>query len=157
MSFRDLPPDMWFKLAMEMNYPDLINFCLSNKRINQKVCNQEYFWKYKLNRDFFEYKNSFLDKNVKEKYKLLYSLDVVNREWKLNENLVELYYTKILDLENNRIKEIPKEIGNLVNLEWLNLDKNQIKEIPKEIGNLVNLNQLSLHINQIEKIPKEIG
>jgi len=58
---------------------------------------------------------------------------------------------------NNQIKEIPKEIGNLINLKTLYCRHNEIKEIPKEIGNLVNLQQFDCSYNQIKEIPKEIG
>ena len=47
----------------------------------------------------------------------------------------------MLYLYENQIKEIPKEIGQLVNLRMLYLHTNQIKEIPKEIGQLVNLQE----------------
>ena len=57
---------------------------------------------------------------------------------------------------NNQIKEIPKEIGQLHNLQYLDLDNNQIKEIPKEIGQLHNLLDLYLTHNQIKEIPKEL-
>ena len=40
---------------------------------------------------------------------------------------------------NNQIKELPVEIGQLVNLRGLNLEDNQIKEVPAEISQLVNL------------------
>ena len=57
----------------------------------------------------------------------------------------------------NRIKEIPKEIGQLHNLQKLDLSDNQISEIPKEIGHSQNLQELDLSVNQIKEIPKEIG
>jgi len=50
--------------------------------------------------------------------------------------LINLLY---LSLDNNKIKEIPKEIGNLINLNYLDLNNNEIKEIPKEIKILDNL------------------
>ena len=57
----------------------------------------------------------------------------------------------------NRIEKIPKEIGNLTNLRKLYLSNNQIKGIPKEIGNLISLQELHLDRNQIKEIPREIG
>jgi len=60
-----------------------------------------------------------------------------------------------LYLDNNKIKEIPKEIGislgpwceapTLINLQYLSLDNNKIKEIPKEINFLDNLRHF-IHI-----------
>jgi hypothetical protein len=64
---------------------------------------------------------------------------------------------EFLDLSNNRITVIPKEVGNLINLKELNLVNNQIRMIAFAIENLINLQVLDLHRNQITSIPKEIG
>ena len=46
--------------------------------------------------------------------------------------------------------EIPRELGNLANLEALRLDGNQLSgEIPAELGNLTNLSSLYLKGNQL--------
>lgn len=37
-----------------------------------------------------------------------------------------------------------KELGNLVNLQILSINGNEIKEIPKELNNLVNIKYFSL-------------
>jgi Leucine-rich repeat (LRR) protein len=42
-----------------------------------------------------------------------------------------------LFLGSNKIEEIPKEIGQLINLDYLNLRDNQITSIPKQIDQLV--------------------
>ena len=62
-----------------------------------------------------------------------------------------------LRLGANQLTKLPKEIGNLVNLTSLNLIGNQLTELPKEIGNLVNLKDLYLSRNQLIELPKEIG
>ena len=69
-------------------------------------------------------------------------------------NLIDL---KAISIIYGNIEEIPKEIGNLVNLELLDLRSNKIKKIPKEIVNLSNLLELALPGNKIEEIPKEIS
>ncbi len=53
---------------------------------------------------------------------------------------------------------IPKEIGNLSELEELYLGNNKLSgTLPKEIGNLKKLEQLCLEVNELSgKIPKEI-
>ena len=51
----------------------------------------------------------------------------------------------MLVLTENRIKELPKEIGALKNLQFLNLIGNPIKEIPAEITYLDKSNGGSLH------------
>lgn len=67
-------------------------------------------------------------------------------------NLKSLYLSR-----TGRIENLPKEIGNLKNLEQLSLSGNCLKIIPKEIGNLKNLQYLDLSYNKIEEIPKEIA
>ncbi len=60
-----------------------------------------------------------------------------------------------LFLRDNNLTELPKEIGNLINLTDLFLGSN-LTELPKEIGNLTNLTNLFLGDNLTE-LPKEIG
>jgi len=60
-------------------------------------------------------------------------------------------------LSGNKLAEIPKEIGNLQQLQELVLSGNKLAEIPKEIGNLQQLQMLFLSNNQLTEIPKEIG
>ena len=66
-------------------------------------------------------------------------------------NLKELWFS------DNQLTELPKEIGNLSNLTLLTLNDNQLTELPKEIGNLSNLKELWLYRNQLTELPKEIG
>ena len=49
-----------------------------------------------------------------------------------------------LGADNLRLNTLYPSIGKLINLVWLDLGDNQIKKIPKEIGNLKNLNGLYL-------------
>ena len=92
-----------------------------------------------------------------------WSRDLHLREWdniEIHEDSEEKFIVKKIDLYNNELTgEIPKEIGNLRNLQGLSLYNNQLTgEIPKEIGNLRNLKNLSLYNNQLTgEIPKEIG
>ena len=58
---------------------------------------------------------------------------------------------------DNKLKTIPTELGNLINLRELDLGKNKITKIPAKIGNLINLNILDLTNNNLTKIPVEIG
>jgi len=62
-----------------------------------------------------------------------------------------------LNLNGNKLKTIPKEIGNWKNLEVLNLNDNEISSLPKEIGDLTNLKDLYLGRNKLKMLPKEIG
>jgi Leucine-rich repeat (LRR) protein len=62
-----------------------------------------------------------------------------------------------LDISDNEISEIPKEIGQLINLRQFYCTYNKISEIPKEIGQLINLREFWCCNNKISEIPKEIG
>jgi Leucine-rich repeat (LRR) protein len=64
---------------------------------------------------------------------------------------------KNLNISHNKISEIPKEIGQLINLRHFNCSGNKISEIPKEIGQLINLQYFGCYNNKISEIPKEIG
>ena len=57
----------------------------------------------------------------------------------------------MLYLHNNQLSgSIPKELGNLTNLEVLRLYGNELSgSIPTELGNLVNLTELNLGGNQL--------
>ena len=61
-----------------------------------------------------------------------------------------------LNMSGMQIQKIPKEIGEMKNLQELILSKNQIKEIPVEIGQCKNLQIINLFKNRIEVIPVEI-
>ena len=61
-----------------------------------------------------------------------------------------------MDLSRNQLKEIPKEIGELVTLKFLKINSNKINKVPQEIGNLVNLELLEVTNNLIETIADEI-
>ncbi|ORX83133.1 hypothetical protein BCR32DRAFT_278288 [Anaeromyces robustus] len=62
---------------------------------------------------------------------------------------------KILSLKVNALEIIPKEIGNLMNLNFIGFSQNSLKSIPEEIYCLKKLKNISY--NKIEEIPKEIA
>ena len=70
------------------------------------------------------------------------------------ENLSEL---TTLNLSNNNLKEIPKEIGTFTNLTYLDLSNNKLEYLPTQIGNLKNLKTLYLNNNRLNKMPIGIG
>jgi len=153
----ELPKDVLFLLGLQLNLPDLLNFCSSHPRIDRLVCQQNDIWNVKLNREFPNYNSMFRKDTPRQTYTLLYDLTNLKNKLGLKESIEEIYQMKRLDLFNNQIKEIPKEIGHLHNLQKLDLNVNKIKEIPKEIGQLHNLQRLWLYNNKIKEIPKEIG
>ena len=62
-----------------------------------------------------------------------------------------------LELRGYQLRELPKEIGALTNLESLYLDNNQLRELPEAIGQLRGLARLYLDNNQFRELPEAIG
>ena len=63
---------------------------------------------------------------------------------------------KDLNLSNNNINVLPKEVGELINLKLLWVSSNQIESLPSEIGNLNKLEALFINDNQLIILPSEI-
>ncbi len=62
--------------AVELDLPDLLNFCNSSKRIDDLICKRSQIWIDKLKRDYnFVFLGvSSKDRNPEEYYKALYIL-----------------------------------------------------------------------------------
>ena len=71
----------------------------------------------------------------------------------LKNNLTEII------LSSREIRELPKEIGQLTNLQNFYVHNNKLTELPKEIGQLTNLQYFDVSNNQLigAAVPKEIG
>ena len=60
------------------------------------------------------------------------------------------------------IEKLPKGIGKLINLKELNINGSDLKRLPKEIGNLTKLKKLDIsygtygECDKLKEIPKEI-
>jgi Leucine-rich repeat (LRR) protein len=76
-----------------------------------------------------------------------------NREYTLTEltNLVSL------NIDENKLTELPDSIGNLTNLTNLSIYMNQLTSLPDSIGNLTNLTRLWLYDNELTSLPDSIG
>ena len=59
--------------------------------------------------------------------------------------------------ERNQLRLLPPEIGRLRALTYLNLRCNDLTTIPHEIGQLTALNSLSIDRNRLTALPPEIG
>ncbi|KAK9923097.1 hypothetical protein M0R45_031531 [Rubus argutus] len=75
------------------------------------------------------------------------------------ESILQLKYVRTLNLSNNRLEEVPKEIGGLVHLRYLDLSQNQgLKKLPDTVCNLINLQTLRLEdCGSLEELPEDMG
>lgn len=64
--------------------------------------------------------------------------------------------TNIL-LNNNRLTQLPEDVGCLTRIEELYLQCNQLTSLPSSIGQLTQLKELDLYSNKLQTIPNEIG
>lgn len=91
--------------------------------------------------------------------KLLVELCMVNQNIRFIPNCIgELTNLQILNLNYNKVGEIPASIGNLKKLEYFYLKRDQgyLSSIPEHIINLQNLKILDLTGNVIKNIPESI-
>ncbi|XP_067902959.1 leucine-rich repeat-containing protein 10B [Heterodontus francisci] len=64
-------------------------------------------------------------------------------------------YVEKLYISNNKLRELPNEFEQLVNLKILALDFNKFEDVPKVVCNMQNLTRLYLGSNRLMTIPPE--
>jgi len=146
-----------FHIATMLDLDNLLSLCSTNQRFNRLICQQDAIWKFKLNKEFPDWRQHFNDKPVRKVYSLLVKLSKLKKEIKYEGSIYELFAETELYLNDNEIKTLPPEIGLLTNLQRLYLHNNKIVKLPPEIGSLSNLRELSLYNNQIKSLPPEIA
>lgn len=62
-----------------------------------------------------------------------------------------------LYLNHNKLKALPRAIGQLKNLSHLDVSGNELTELPEEIGMLTGLKRLLLFDNNVHSLPYEMG
>jgi Leucine-rich repeat (LRR) protein len=67
-----------------------------------------------------------------------------------------LTVSRYLDLADNCITSLPKEVCTLTQLSTLLLQHNKLTQLPHDLGNLTGLEVLKLHDNQIAALPETI-
>ena len=71
---------------------------------------------------------------------------------------VTFHFFQALYLQNNKLKQLPGNIGSLKNLQTLNISGNNLKDLPSTISGLASLKTLDISNNQkLVKLPKELG
>ena len=66
-----LRKDELFRIAIELDLPDLLSLCAASKIINGKICERNDIWLYKINKEFPEYQ-LISQRSPKEQYENLY-------------------------------------------------------------------------------------
>lgn len=72
-------------------------------------------------------------------------------------NMKKLLKLQHLNISHNCFKALSEDIGNLIMLQTLRLESNSLVELPENICNLRNLRQLSIANNSLRTLPNDIG
>ncbi|PIY12329.1 MAG: hypothetical protein COZ18_02340 [Flexibacter sp. CG_4_10_14_3_um_filter_32_15] len=80
-----------------------------------------------------------------------------NRLEELPKGIWDLTKITILNLADNELTSLSKDIGNSINLTELIISNNRLILLPESIGNLINLSLLNLKSNRITQLPESIG
>ena len=59
-----LSKDMYYEIGKYLEIKDLIQFCETNKRANEKICKNDAVWRYCLDKEFPDWKDFNLDKSL---------------------------------------------------------------------------------------------
>ena len=164
---KNLQPLVLYQIALDLDLPQLIVLCQLEPKFNRAVCLNNRFWN-----EFKNYPKSVQQPTAQETYTVLQGLLSLQKIFQTNPwntinnnsdgrilssySLEELSNLQSLNLRNNKLESVPKELGNLINLQYLSLYNNKLESVPKELGNLINLQRLYLSNNNLESVPKEI-
>lgn len=124
MNLDTLPKNVLYGLALDLKPKELYKLCLTNKKLDELICNNDNFWKEKLYKDYpetigvfnFTYKGLF--KRLYERtYKALFrfrDFEELNKSFKLHIVDWDLFTEFIIN-----IKQITTFFNNEVNNEYL--------------------------------------
>ena len=143
--------DVFGLMALNMSYTDIMNMCVASRKFNSQVCDNLYFWRTKVRKDFPDW-NRLGNSNPKDAYSILHKLTLLKEKMNIPYDIYNMYTAHYLNLSDKNISEIPEQIGVLQNLRDLNLRNNQIKTIPANILKLNRLISLHLEGNQITEL-----
>ena len=166
--FQQLFPNLQWEVIMKMSDPELVNLCRSSHAMENFCNTREWFWRDRIKSKFnIDPSDPTIQQMLHNNgnswfgvYFVLIRLSKLKEKLSphLNQyNLPDLYNLQRLDLEGNKLTELPSEIGNLINLRELDLSNNRLLKLPSEIGQLVNLRDLHIRNSQLTELPREIG
>jgi len=119
-----LEKDQLFLLALELDLPELISFCQTNKRINNLICKRNDIWYYKLNKEFSDLK--YTGKEPRPYYIKLKEISNIHPELR---NILPLINIK--EYENIKIQPIIYKVESLLD----SLDPNVLIKIMNDYNN----------------------
>ena len=82
-----LPKDVLIEMALDYELNDILNLCLTSNRLNSVLCDNDEFWRQKLERDYPDTYKYFIERlNIEYQYpdSVNYFPDKVRRNWKEN-------------------------------------------------------------------------
>lgn len=80
-----------------------------------------------------------------------------NRLRQVPEEICDLVSLENLEIDSNRLKILPLRLGQLTSLQRLNLSNNLLTFLPEDISHCISLKHLNLHTNKLTRIPTSIG
>lgn len=69
---------------------------------------------------------------------------------------VLFYRLEYLYLGGNKLRHVPRELGDLSRLSFLTLGANQLQTLPRQLNRLSALRSLHVHDNQLQTLPRDI-
>ncbi|XP_042491110.1 putative disease resistance protein At1g58400 [Macadamia integrifolia] len=88
---------------------------------------------------------SFNDHPIGSLYVFSYNEGIFDNHWScITSAFHNFKFLRVLEIEDLKIKSLPEEIGDLIQLRYLGLKHSALNEIPKSIGNLQNLQTLDI-------------
>ena len=64
--------------------------------------------------------------------------------------------SRVLDLSNEELTEVPEHLSRMTNLTTLGLSNNQLTEVPEHLSHMTNLTTLALSGNQLTEVPEHL-
>ena len=110
-------------------------------------------------RSFIHFFISFIFMTFPAKSQLLDSLSLENTftYTSIQEAIKDPNAVIRLELKKTRLKNFPKEIFHMKNLQYLDISKNNISEIPDSLEFLENLQYFNASKNKLSSFPQSIG